>query len=354
MKRRLIQVGVGGWGATWIEKGLTSATWEVVGFVDASQDALAQLQRTHNIGPDRCFSALSEAAATTSAEAALLVVPPAAHLPVAAEAFDAGLHVLVEKPLADTMPNALEMVRLAESSDRVLMVSQNYRYKSAPRAVKEILQYPWLGKVTSATVEFRKAPHFSLPDVKHGYSHYKLIEDMSIHHFDLMRTVLGDEPTAVYAQARNPEWSWFAAPPIVSAVIELAGGGVIQYYGSWVSRGRQTTWDGDWFIDCENGQVAWANNRVAVRPEEVYYTVYLEGFQERNGWMEADLLSDAEEERAFTLDEFGPCLDERRTPETSGDDNLKSLALTYATADSAEAGERRELLSYLQSAAAHA
>jgi predicted dehydrogenase len=347
MKRRLLQVGVGGWGATWLEKAVSSPTWELVGCVDLSANALEAARSTHGISREQCFSTIAEAVAATEANGALVVAPPQFHLSVAAEAFDAGLDVLVEKPLADTMANGLEMVRLAESSDRILMVSQNYRYKSAPQAVKEILRFPWLGKVTGATVEFRKAPHFTTPDVKHGYTHYKLIEDMSIHHFDMMRSVLGDEPVAAYAQAHNPDWSWFAAPPIVNAVIELSGGGLVQYYGSWVSRGRQTTWDGDWFIDCENGQVEWSNNRVRIRPEEVYYTVYLPGFQEREGWMERDLAVSPEEERRFTLEEFGRCVQTRSDPETSGRDNLRSIAVTYAVVDSAKTGERRELSRYL-------
>ena len=347
MRQGLIQIGVGGWGATWVEKGLTSATWELVGCVDANPDALAEVQRVHGYPAERCFATVADAARDTGATGALVVVPPHLHLPVALDAYAAGLHVLVEKPLADTMANGREMVAQAEASGRTLMVSQNYRYKAAPRAVARIMSEPWLGAVTSATVEFRKAPQFSLPPVQHGYTHYKLIEDMSIHHFDLMRALLGAEPTAVYAQARNPEWSWFAAPPIVAAVIELERGGLVHYHGSWVSRGRQTTWDGDWFIDCENGQVAWSDNRVRVRPEAIYYTVYLEGFQERDGWMECDLVAAAEEERRFTLEEFARCIAEGREPDTSGRDNLRSIALTYAVADSARDGRRREIADYL-------
>jgi predicted dehydrogenase len=343
----LIQVGVGGWGATWMDKTLTSTEWELVACVDASPEALRGAQRTHGFPAERCFATVADAAKATSATGALVVVPPQLHLPVAIAALEAGLHVLVEKPLADTMPNATEMVSRAEAAGLTLMVSQNYRYKAAPRAVARLLAEPWLGAVSSATVDFRKAPHFTVPDVTHGYTHYKLIEDMSIHHFDLMRAVLHDEPSAVYAQARNPDWSWFAAPPIVSAVIELAGGGLVQYHGSWVSRGRQTTWDGDWFIDCENGQVVWADNRVRVRPEAVYYTVYLEGFHERDGWMERDLHIEAEEERRYTLEEFGRCIAEERRPATSGRDNLRSIALTYAVVDSAASGERRQLSDYL-------
>jgi predicted dehydrogenase len=245
------------------------------------------------------------------------------------------------------MASGVEMVRQAEAADRILMVSQNYRFKAAPRAVRDLLARPWLGAVTSATVEFRRASHFAVPDVKHGYGHYKLIEDMSVHHFDLLRGVTQDEPAAVYAQARNPEWSWFANPPIVSAVIEMETGGLVQYHGSWISRGRQTTWDGDWFIDCENGQIEWSNNRVRVRPEAIYYTVYLEGFFERDGWMERDLKAAAEEERTFTLEEFGRSIDAGTEPETSGRDNLGSMALTHAVADSAATGQRVEIATYL-------
>jgi predicted dehydrogenase len=330
-----------------MEKAMASPTWDLVACVDTSKQALADACGKHGIAEDQCFSSVAEAAAATGANGALVVVPPHLHLPIAVEAFDAGLHVLVEKPLADTLENGSEMVRQADASGRILMVSQNYRYKSAPRAVKQLLEQEWLGEPKSTTIEFRKAPHFSLPDLKHGYTHYNLIEDMSIHHFDLIRGILNQEPSAVYASARNPEWSWFAAPPIVNAVIDLEGGGLVQYYGSWVSRGRQTTWDGNWFIECENGQVRWRDNCVAVRPEEVYYTVYLEGFQERNGWMERDLVADAEEERAFTLEEFGRCLAEGREPETCGRDNLRSVALTHAVVDSALTGERRELEGYL-------
>ena len=67
------------------------------------------------------------------------------------EAYENGLHVLVEKPLADTMANGREMVAEAAAGGGTLMVSQNYRYNAAPRAVARILAEPWLGAVASAT-----------------------------------------------------------------------------------------------------------------------------------------------------------------------------------------------------------
>jgi predicted dehydrogenase len=352
VKRKLIQCGVGGWGATWLGKVEESETWELAALVDSVEANLEDACATTSVPAERCFSSVAEAAAAVDADAALVVVPPQAHLPVAAEALAAGLHVLVEKPLADNMENGGEMVRLAEQAGLTLMVSQNYRYDAAPQAVANVMRQGWLGEVTYATIEFRKGPHFALPDVKHGYGHYKFIEDMAVHHFDQLRGILGVEPAAVYAQARNPEWSWMEFPPVVSAVIELDNGGLLQYFGSWIARGRQTTWDGDWTVDCENGQIEWAHNEVRVRPEEIYYSVHLDGFRERNGWMEANLDGQPAEDRTFTLEEFGRCIEEGREPETSGRDNLRSVALTHAVADSARTGERVEIADYLAQAEA--
>ena len=131
MRQGLIQVGVGGWGATWVEKGLASTNWELVGCVDANPDALIEVQRVHGYPADRCFPTVADAARETGATGALVVVPPHLHLPVALDAYAAGLHVLVEKPLADTMANGQEMVAQAAAGGRTLMVSQNYRYKAA-------------------------------------------------------------------------------------------------------------------------------------------------------------------------------------------------------------------------------
>ena len=131
MRQGLIQVGVGGWGATWVEKGLASTNWELVGCVDANPDALIEVQRVHGYPADRCFPTVADAARETGATGALVVVPPHLHLPVALDAYAAGLHVLVEKPLADTMANGQMMVTQAAAGGRTLMVSQNYRYKAA-------------------------------------------------------------------------------------------------------------------------------------------------------------------------------------------------------------------------------
>ena len=57
------------------------------------------------------FSSLAEALRHTDADAVLCVVPPAHHEPIVVGALEAGLHVLSEKPIADTLDACHRIVR---------------------------------------------------------------------------------------------------------------------------------------------------------------------------------------------------------------------------------------------------
>jgi predicted dehydrogenase len=346
-KLRLIQVGVSGWGETWLQRSAASPRFDLAAIVDLDQGALSAAVAANNLDPKIAFKSIKEAANSVEADAALIVVPAAAHFVVAREAFEAGLHVLSEKPMADTMANAHRMVHAANAAGKMLMVSQNYRFRRAAQVVTKIMKDGWLGPLGFANVTFRKEMYFTKPPETHGFALYNFIRDGAIHHFDQIRGLLHCEPKKVYGHAFNPAWSWFKDSPMLNAIIELEGGGVVEYFGSWAARGRQTTFDGDWYIECERGQIDFRGNRVLVHPEEPWLTIQMDGFLERNGWMEAEIPIDAVEDRTYALEEFGRCLAEGRTPPTSGEDNLKTLALAFALKDSTLHGEPKEIAEYL-------
>ncbi len=347
---RLVQVGVNGWGATWLSRVVDSPSWELAAIVDIDADALERARAEHGLPADRCFASLTEACAAVEADAALVVTPVSSHLDVATEAFNAGLHVLVEKPMADTMANSHEIVRRSEAAGCTLMVSQNYRFRRAAQVVARIMKEGWLGPLGFANITYRKELHFVTPDVIHGFAAYEYIRDMAIHHLDQIRGLLHCEPAVVYGHLYNPPWSWFKHAPVLNAVLQLEDGGVVEYSGSWGARGRQTTFDGDWFIECEQGQIEFVNNRVLVHPEIPWIAVQMDGFLERNGWLEAEIPMDTAEDRSYVLQEFHRCLVAGETPATTGRDNLRSIALTFALADSARLDEPRAIADYLNPA----
>lgn len=346
---RIVQVGVTGWGETWLDRVIADPAIELAAIVDRDDRALAQARTRHEHIPDSlCFADIPSAAAAVSADAALIVVPVEAHLDVASAALEADWHVLVEKPLADTMAASHELVGRAERAGRTLMVSQNYRFRRGAQRLQEIMAEGWLGEVHFASVEVRKELHFARPDVPHGFEPYRFARDAAVHHLDQIRACLGVEVQRVFGASDNPPWSWFAHPPMVCATLDLERGGVVHFYGSWIDRGQQTSFDGDWRVECAYGQVRWSGNRILVRPAEPWLSIQMDGFLEREGgWMEAELAADVEEDRTRVLEVFRECLASAVEPPTSGRDNLRTAALAFALEDSAGDGRPRDLAPYL-------
>lgn len=340
-KLRVIQIGTGSWGFSWIEKVLASRDVEMVGVVDMKQDMLDYAVQEYHLDASICFRSLADALEHVEApDAAFIVVPPAFHKAVALEALAAGLHCLVEKPMATTMADAIAMVEAAEKAGKKLMVSQNYRFKRAPQTVREVLDKKYIGEVGSVFVNFMKSPRFT------GFRtemEEPLINDMSVHHFDQIRGILGMNPVRIRATSWNTKWSWFKGNPNASVIFEMENGAVVCYSGSWVSSGWETTWDGDWRIQGENGEIHWNNNEVTLKPSDIFISVFQDGAVEKNGCLDFDLIPMENEERMATIAEFVSAIFEDREPQTSGRDNLYSLAMVIGAVYAAKTGETVEV-----------
>src|SRR4051794_20289424 len=106
-KLRLIQCGVGGMGKAWRDNATSaSEDFDVVAIVDINPVVLEEAGEQLNVPADHRFSDLRPALDSTEADAVLTVTPPAIHVEHAKLAFERGLHVLTEKPIADSLDNA--------------------------------------------------------------------------------------------------------------------------------------------------------------------------------------------------------------------------------------------------------
>jgi hypothetical protein len=134
------------------------------------------------------------------------------------------------------------------------MVSQNYRFYPAPRAVAALLAERSLGDLYEVSIDFRRNdPSPPKPRRRHHSDAQPLLLDMSIHHFDLLRYLLEREADSVLCEAISPSWSGYAGPPAALATIDFDGVAV-SYRGSWISAGPSTNWAGDWRMEDEPGR----------------------------------------------------------------------------------------------------
>src|SRR5688572_8913038 len=131
-KLRLIQCGIGGMGRTWWNHATRSSPdFDLVAIADVADAPLHEAGDALGIPPGQRFKRLEDALDHVEADAVLTVTPPAVHVRHAELAFAHGLHVLTEKPIADTLENASRMVGLARDAGKQLAVAQNYRFTAA-------------------------------------------------------------------------------------------------------------------------------------------------------------------------------------------------------------------------------
>lgn len=323
---------MGGWGRDWAATVLPEVKEvELAGCVDP--DATARKLTRAMVGPParRLFARLEEGLAAVEPDAVLVTTVLPGHVPVARTALEAGKHVLVEKPFAPSVAEGRALVELAAERGLTLMVSQNYRFFPAVLAVADLVRGGELGPLHEVSIDFRRYSSFaqSGPGVHFAYEQPLLI-DMSIHHFDLLRMILGREPERVTCETWNPPWSGFAGPPVGIASIVFEDGPVVSYRGSWISAGLSTAWGGEWRMDFERGEVLWTTRGDESSLADLVVVRQRGGKPETRSLRPMRLI-----DRWATLTEFAAAVRERREPQCSGRDNLGSLALAAAAVESA-------------------
>lgn len=308
---------------------------EPVAWVDADPRSLAALRTAHGIAPERCFASLEAALAAVEAEAVLATVSLPGHVPVAQAALEAGKHVLLEKPFAATLAEAQGLVELAVARGRILMVSQNYRFYPAMQAAARLVREGELGPVGAVTVDFRRnMPPTVGDDDPYLNQPHPLLTDMAIHHFDLMRAVLGQEPTSVSCHAWNPPWRSPRGFMSAAATVAFERGTVVNYRGSWASPGPKTAWAGEWRLECAGGEIGWTGRgdrgltaeRVTVRP--------LDGPERALTLPRPDRYG-----RAGSLAAFAAAVASGTEPPSSARENLGSVALMEAAIAAVATGQ---------------
>ncbi|MDT0144820.1 Gfo/Idh/MocA family oxidoreductase [Microbacterium sp. PRC9] len=325
---RLIQVGAGGMGRTWLSAIEANPDVELVGLVDLNTaTAQAAASASGLDGLPIAGSLAGLLAEGVSADAVVNVTVPRAHHSVNTAALSAGLPVLCEKPLSESIAECLSMVAAAEQASSLLMVSQSRRYWRAVTALRG--QLSLLGDVSSASCRFFKAPRFG------GFRDempYPLLIDMAIHQFDLARYLIGAEPTAVFCHSYNPSWSWYAGDAAASAIFEFGENATFTFDGSWCAPGQETSWNGDWRFSAAEGSASWDGDSAPTAENAVGQA------------LPADL-RDEPEEVAGSLAEFVATLRQREsgaagTPNGEAHTNVMSVAMVEAAVTSARTGRQ--------------
>lgn len=332
MKRfRAIVVGAGGISGEWFPA-LIAEKVRVVAVVDLNKQAAEA--RIAQFALDACEASdnLKDVLARHTADFLLDLTVPEAHCEVTCAALRTGLHVIGEKPMASSMAEARKMVRTAEESGRMYMVSQSRRFLPLHESVANAVRAGKIGTLTTVNCDFFLGAHFAgfraeMPS--------PLILDMAIHHFDMARMFSGKDAVGVFAREFNPAGSWYKEGAAANCIFELSDGVQFCYRGSWCAEGFHTAWAGHWRLIGDKGSILYEHEA----PPRMQVVAKRAGFT----WPCRETVLPPSPRKKIRM-HGGLCemltfLRTGKVPPTECHDNIKSFAMVHAAIKSSRANK---------------
>jgi predicted dehydrogenase len=136
---------------------------------------------------------------------AIIVTPNHLHYPMARDILSSGVHCILEKPFAETIPQAEELVDLTAGKAAALVIGHNYRFKAPFRAMAGVIRDVRLGTLICGEISFhRHRP----PRFEHERPmSYPLLFLQGIHHLDLLVSFLPSPIRQVHCRHYLPPGS---------------------------------------------------------------------------------------------------------------------------------------------------
>ena len=158
---------------------------------------------------------------------------------VVSAGLEAGCHVLSEKPMAETLDEARDLVARAKPPDGSTPWCRTVVTVAGIRRIARALR----GRDRRYRQRSRRfLPCSAFWRVSRGDGPCLLL-DMAIHTFDALRCMTGLAASGVYCREWNPPHSWYRDGSSAAAIFDLETGAIFIYRGSWCAQGLPTSWE---------------------------------------------------------------------------------------------------------------
>jgi predicted dehydrogenase len=277
-----------------------------------------------------------------------ICVPPSDHARLAHLAFDRGLHVLCEKPLAATPEDARRMLAHAARANRVLFPCHNYKRAPVIRAVRRVLDSGVIGQVNLVTLQtFRTTHARGVPEWRpdwrreRRYSGGGIAMDHGSHTFYLAFDWLGGYPTAITAKMTTP--STYDTEDNLACTLTFPGG-LASAHLSWTAGVRKVIYT-----------IQGATGGIRVEDDEIEVCVRRSGADRASWARSTEMVSsewmDAGHSVWFAslFDEFLASIERRDYAGREAKDSLACVELISAAYASARDASRERALDLLAS-----
>lgn len=348
MKHKLLLIGAGGWGNIHLKVCMANRKWSLAAVADADPQTRDRIVRETGLSPGAVFSDARKALEKAEYDAVSLIVPNPAKAPILIKALESQKPVFTEKPLTYYSRDLVRIHRAWKRAGSILMVSQNYRFEPQVRRMAEFVQKrKYWGELLSCNVRFAR-------NVKEFLEHYViklpgatgLNSEMCIHHYDLMRFIMGENPKRIEASRREDGKGIVAGWTSIQARIEFPGGEVIDFSAGYDDGRSSTPWGGIWDFHFESGSLTMKPYAGGGFPVTLHSPWKKRWNIEPPGGNAGVNLKYHLVDRGF--EEFTQALEEKRKPECGLEDNLETVAFMLAVEHAARTGRPVDFPKFLK------
>lgn len=253
-----------------------------------------------------------------------IATPVKSHYPIAKDFLTRERHVFVEKPFTHSFETSLELVKLAEEKNCVLMVGHTFEYSAAVNKIKEIVENGELGKIL----------YISCIRVNLGLFQrdINVIWDLAPHDISIILYLLGETPISVNSQGKAhfmPD-----IEDVATTTLNFKNGVIAFIHNSWLdpNKIRKTTIVGTKkmlvFDDIESQE------KIKIYDKGVEVPPYYDTFADfhlayRYGDIYSPRIEEYEPLRKL-CDHFIECVHDRRPPHSDGYSGLRVVSILEA------------------------
>ncbi|PMS16670.1 fructose reductase [Trinickia dabaoshanensis] len=295
--------------------------------VSASAQRAREFADKHSI--ERTSTALESVLADSSIDAVYISSTNEKHLPQVIAAAAAGKHILCEKPLALSQPDAEKMIEACAAAGVVLATNHHLRCAATHRRLRELIRAGEIGTPLYARVFHAVSlpPHLRGWRIDRKDAGGGVVLDISVHDADTLRFVLDAEPVEVMAMSASSGMAQAGLADGVMGIIRFDNGVLAQIHDAftvpYAPTGLEVHGTAGSLI-ARDVMTQRAAGEIELRSERGVQAIDVD---HRNLYVTA-------------VEQFHRAVSAGEAPAATGEDGFRSLATALALEQSAERGER--------------
>lgn len=214
-------------------KAVQNNALDLVAVCDIVPEQMEKLLEKHNLQKDnnvKRYTDYHKMLREMRPELVAIATESGLHAQIALDCIDAGVHVIIEKPIAMSMDDANEIVRRSEQGGIVVSACHQNRFNIAVQKTREAIEQNRFGKLSHGSIHVRWNRNQDYYTQAHWRGTWAqdggCLMNQCIHGIDLLRWMMGDDIDYVYGITRQRQHPYLETEDIGVAVIAFKNGAV--------------------------------------------------------------------------------------------------------------------------------